>query len=59
MPNDRVKLSLRIPRALADTLEESARDRKRSVNNLIEVILDMAMVEPPEPFTDEIDRRLT
>ena len=50
--------TLRLDDELMALLELEARDRKRSVNNLIEVILHMAMVDPPEPLSDEISRRL-
>lgn len=50
--------TLRLDDELFAALEDEARERKRSVNNLIEVILGMAVVDPPEPLQDEISRRL-
>lgn len=58
MPSERIARSIRFDPELWDALEEEARERKRSVNNLLEVIAAMAVVDPPEPLQDEISRRL-
>ena len=55
---ERITKSIRLPAELWDALEEEAREHKRSVNNLVEVILTMAVDDPPEPLTDEIARLL-
>lgn len=56
---ERVSVGLRLEPGTHAALKEWAAERKRSLNNLIEVILEMAIEEnAPEPLTDEIDRRL-
>lgn len=55
MPKARVEL--RIDSALKDELETWAAERKRSLNNLIEILLTMCVDDPPEPLIAEVERR--
>ena len=57
MPSTKVALNLRLDAELHTALKELAVERKRSLNNLIEVILDMAVMDAPEPLIAEIERR--
>lgn len=37
---DKVQVNVRLPKAIADQLKLEAKKQKRSVNNLLEVIID-------------------
>ena len=59
MSANRTARSIRLPDELWVALEIEAREQKRSVNNLVEVILTMCTeADAPEPLTDEITRLL-
>lgn len=55
MADTRATLTIRIPAELKADLEAMAREQRRSLNNLIEVILDAAREDTP--FVDEVARR--
>lgn len=51
-------LTIRIDDELHSRLKSLATERRRSLNNLIEVLLWMAVEDDvPEPLTQEINRR--
>lgn len=57
MPETKVR-SIRLPEPLWASLEAEANRQKRSVNNLVEVILSMAVEDDaPEPLIAELERR--